>query len=275
MDHDRTALVTLEEYRQNLPVIRKELANAKDNAHRLSLLADASASAAKLQRMEQAGEFDTEEELDDARDIRRAMYRLEAKAEIAIAQSPYGTSDPWEGAERGRRQKVSRYRKAYRELSSLLETNLDGVADRVRVGVDEHFLPPAKVRQRMKRAHDSTWGGCVSKPRTKELLIDRWGARCFGCGWPARWPNGDMRESMLEIEHLVPRSNARGAELANCVLICKECSLAKGTKLTMEELRLKNAREDHLYCALSELPDLDEHRAWAVEAEAAEVADAG
>ena len=274
MDHDRTALVALEEYRQKLPGIRKELANAKDNAHRLSLLADASASAAKLQRMEQAGEFDTEEELDDARDIRRAMYRLEAKAEIALAQSPYGTSDPWEGAERGRRQKVSRYRKAYRELSSLLETNLDGVADRVRVGVDEHFLPPAKVRQRMKRAHDSTWNGCVSKPRTKELLIDRWGARCFGCGWPARWPNGDVGRSMLEIEHLVPRSKARGDELANCVLICKECSPAKGT-MTMEELRLENARKDHLYCALSELPDLDEHRAWAVEAEAAEVADAG
>ena len=268
----------------------EELAQAEDNGRRMNLIEAAEVIAKALSV--RAADLDVNGEVDIGlkaqlleaiSDARKGMAEFELDAEVEVVKTPKGT--PMKAVQPGLRQKVMRIRKSYEELPEVVAAETSApvttigvadIADFVRDRMRRTDSTASKVRAALLRKRDdeakargNKWHGSIGKVRTKELLIECWGPRCMGCGWDARWPNGDVRKSMLEVEHLDARKNGGGDELTNCGLSCKECNLAKDDKLTMHELRQANARKGYLYCALSELPDLDEMKAWAIDEEAA------
>lgn len=266
------------------------LAEAEENSRRMNLIEAAQAVAQVLSAT--AAEIVVNGEVDDGlkaqlleaiSDARKGMAEFELDAEVEVVKTPMGT--PMQGSTPSFRNKIARIRKSYERLPEVIAvaTNapvtaigVEDIADFVRDRMRHTDSTASRVRASLlkkwedeAKARRNKWHGSIGKVRTKELLIECWGPRCMGCGWDARWPNGDVRKSMLEVEHLDARKNGGGDELTNCGLSCKECNLAKGEKLTMHELRQANARKGHLYCALSVLPDLDEMKAWAIDEEAA------
>ena len=114
-----------------------------------------------------------------------------------------------------------------------------------------------KVR-RVKRgqprsARSASWSGRIPKEEAKDLLVDRFGAYCWGCGWEApRFPSGEYDLGLLEVDHIRARRPGDGEsggsdELYNLALLHATCNRAKGNRLTLEELRRHNADAQRIY----------------------------
>ena len=73
----------------------------------------------------------------------------------------------------------------------------------------------------------------ISAREAKQLLLERDGLRCQGCGWIP--PHADY----LQRDHKKPRSLGGSDTLDNSGLLCGPCNMAKGNKLTLHELRVK------------------------------------
>ena len=57
-----------------------------------------------------------------------------------------------------------------------------------------HNLAVAKRggRNRKRTTRSSSWSGRISKDEAKDLLVNEFGAECWGCGWEApKFPNGE------------------------------------------------------------------------------------
>jgi 5-methylcytosine-specific restriction endonuclease McrA len=82
--------------------------------------------------------------------------------------------------------------------------------------------------------------------RKKELrnqLYERDGTKCHYCGieekdfptvWGKTFYGGIKRGRILEIDHI---DNSLGDDVANCVLACALCNMAKSDKFTYEEFK--------------------------------------
>ena len=75
-----------------------------------------------------------------------------------------------------------------------------------------HALRSAAGGRRGTRqsTQSSSWSGRISKDEAKQLLMDKFGPRCWGCGYEPRRPNGSLDETLLEVDHIRARRAAQG-----------------------------------------------------------------
>ena len=126
-------------------------------------------------------------------------------------------------------------------------------------------LTPATTR---RAPISTTWTGVIPKDEVKAILIERFGPVCWGCGFPARRPNGTVNMAQLEVDHMRARNAKEGVkgddELYNLALLCAHCNRTKGNRLTLAETRDKNAHDGALYVdTIGELVDLFEAQQFA------------
>lgn len=113
---------------------------------------------------------------------------------------------------------------------------------------DEDPAPHYNLRQAQRGRPSSTqtasWSGRISKEDAKKLLIQRFGPRCWGCGYLPRRPNGSLDDTLLEVDHIRARRSTEGKagndELYNLALLHRTCNGIKRNKLTLEQLREYN-----------------------------------
>ena len=131
-----------------------------------------------------------------------------------------------------------------------------------------HELGQARRRQRSTQS--ASWSGRIPKNEAKQLLIDKFGPVCWGCGYEPRRPNRSIDDTLLEVDHIRARNAAEGTqgndELYNLALLHRTCNLTKRNRLTLEELRTHNAHHGLLYVSTTgELVDLYEATMFAAE----------
>ena len=140
---------------------------------------------------------------------------------------------------------------------------------------DEDPAPHPEFRQSSRRGkptstQTSTWSGRISKDDAKQMLIDRFGPVCWGCGYEPRRPNGTLDLRLLELDHIRARRASEGKpggdELFNLALLHTTCNGIKKNKLTLEQLREYNALNGLLYVdSKDHLVDLYEAQEFAYE----------
>ena len=131
------------------------------------------------------------------------------------------------------------------------------------------FHPLAQTRRGRRSAQSASWSGRIPKDEAKQLLIDRFGPVCWGCGYEPRRPNGTLDDMLLEVDHIRAKKASEGKqgddELYNLALLHRTCNGIKRNKLTLEELRSDNALNGRLYVnTMSDLVDLFEAQQYAV-----------
>ena len=130
-----------------------------------------------------------------------------------------------------------------------------------------HDLPPVKRGQK-KSVRSASWSGRIPKDEAKDLLVKKFGPYCWGCGWEApKFPNGEYDLGLLEVDHIWARNDQAtdsggSDELYNLALLHATCNRRKGNRLTLEELRQKNAYDQRIY---GNLVHLGEATAFAAE----------
>ena len=123
----------------------------------------------------------------------------------------------------------------------------------------EPFYNLFKPKRGRKSVRTSSWSGRIPKDEAKQILIDEFGAECWGCGWEApTFPNGERDLTLLEVDHIWAKKDANTAEggndeLYNLALLHRTCNGIKGNRLTLEELRQKNADEQHAYKSVKDM----------------------
>ena len=130
--------------------------------------------------------------------------------------------------------------------------------------------PPRPPRGRLPTTQSATWSGQISKNDAKELLIQRFGPVCWGCGYKPERPNGTLDLTLLEVDHIRARRAVEGVEgddeLYNLALLHRTCNGIKRNRLTLEQLRQYNADNGLLYVnTISELVDLFEATRYAAQ----------
>ena len=133
-----------------------------------------------------------------------------------------------------------------------------------------HHQLPAAQRPGRQSTQSASWSGRIPKEDAKQLLINRFGPVCWGCGYEPRRPNGSLDETLLEVDHIRARRAAAGTpgndELYNLALLHRTCNGIKRNRLTLEELRSHNAMHGLLYVnSLADLVDLYEATQFAAE----------
>ena len=125
---------------------------------------------------------------------------------------------------------------------------------------------PSKTATPFKR--NSAWKGAVPTSICWELLLDRWGSRCWGC-------TQERMNLLLVVAHLDPRNPKEGSgmrpgtdELDNLVLLCggyqgsPNCNAQMRNDKTLDELREYN-RGRGMTIDTSHFPDDRDRRDWA------------
>ena len=139
---------------------------------------------------------------------------------------------------------------------------------------DEDPAPHHALRQPRRGARQSTqsssWSGRIPKDEAKQLLMDKFGPECWGCGYEPRRPNGSLDETLLEVDHIRARKAAHATqgndELYNLALLHRTCNGIKRNRMTLEELRNHNAMHGLLYVErVTDLVDLYEATQFAAE----------
>ena len=141
---------------------------------------------------------------------------------------------------------------------------------------DDEDPEPFHNLQRVKRgrrgrkgsARSASWSGRIPKDEAKALLVKEFGPYCWGCGWEApKFPSGEYDLGLLEVDHIWARNDQEtdsggSDELYNLALLHATCNRRKGNRLTLEQLRTKNAFEQRTY---GPLVHLGESTAFAAE----------
>lgn len=118
---------------------------------------------------------------------------------------------------------------------------------------------PSTRRNRKTSVRSASWSGRIPKEEAKELLVKKFGATCWGCGWEApKFPNGKYDLGLLEVDHIwalrdSSTTNGGSDELYNLALLHPTCNRRKGSRLTLEELRRQNADDQRVYGPLVHL----------------------
>ena len=132
-----------------------------------------------------------------------------------------------------------------------------------------HGLQQSRGRAR-QTTQSSSWSGRIPKEDAKQLLINKFGPLCWGCGYEPRRPNGSLDETLLEVDHIRARKAAQGTqgndELYNLALLHRTCNGIKRNRMTLEELRNHNGMNGLLYVdKVADLVDLYEATQFAAE----------
>lgn len=67
--------------------------------------------------------------------------------------------------------------------------------------------------------------GMLQGYETKEYLLEKWGRKCAYCG---------IRNSPLQVDHIIPRSRGGSHRISNLTLACGPCNQLKGNKTAAE-----------------------------------------
>ena len=74
----------------------------------------------------------------------------------------------------------------------------------------------------------------------RQLLIERDGKRCQGCGWKPEYAD------YLQVDHKKPRTLKGTDDMTNYALLCDPCNRKKSNKLTLHQLREARASEGRM-----------------------------
>ncbi len=126
-----------------------------------------------------------------------------------------------------------------------------------------------RVLAKSRSVQNANWSGLIPKEQAKQLLVDKFGPVCWGCGYEPRRPNGTLDLTLLEVDHIRARHPTDGVpgddELYNLALLHRTCNGVKGNRLTLEELRHHNGENGWLYVEKdADLVDLVEAQDFAV-----------
>ena len=114
-----------------------------------------------------------------------------------------------------------------------------------------HSLTTGRRRRGKISTQTASWSGKISTDAAKELLIERFGPVCWGCGYLPRRPNGSIDDTLLEVDHIRARRPTVGTpgddELYNLALLHRTCNGIKRNSMTLEQLREHNALNGLLY----------------------------
>ena len=114
-------------------------------------------------------------------------------------------------------------------------------------------------RGQERSARSASWSGRLPKEEAKQLLVEKFGPYCWGCGWEApTFPNGERDLGLLEVDHIWARNDrdtvsGGSDELYNLALLHATCNRRKSNRLTLEELRSQNADGQRIYGPLVHL----------------------
>ena len=137
--------------------------------------------------------------------------------------------------------------------------------DRAKKGLDPFPVPEPVIMDKPPAVKEVSTTGRLN---IKQLLIDQFGPKCFGCGASAVLPNGGIDEHFLTVDHIYPKKRANGIpgndELYNSGLLCDPCNRIKNNRLTVEQLRAHNASKNRLRVPYEELQDMLAVLDWAV-----------
>ena len=126
-------------------------------------------------------------------------------------------------------------------------------------------------RNRKRTTRSSSWSGRISKDEAKDLLVNEFGAECWGCGWEApKFPNGEYDLALLEVDHIWARNDVHtddggSDELYNLALLHSTCNKLKSNRLTLEQLRQANYQMMRNYKPLTEMVHLGQATQFAFE----------
>ncbi len=90
------------------------------------------------------------------------------------------------------------------------------------------------LETRMKK-FDETERDPYTNARKKEILLERHGSVCQGCGI-------ELHERYLELDHQLPRADGGSNLLRNRILLCGPCNKLKRHLYTISWLRRENKR---------------------------------
>ena len=74
----------------------------------------------------------------------------------------------------------------------------------------------------------------------KDYLTETFGLQCWGCNFVA--PD----DRYLQLDHVDPKAAGGSNHLDNRALLCGPCNMTKGDRITINELRRQNTKEDRL-----------------------------
>lgn len=100
----------------------------------------------------------------------------------------------------------------------------------------ETAVPFLKTKKRI----DEPKGPKMSRAQMVEILLDKDGSVCQGCGREF----DDKR--YLQLDHNAPRSSGGINHISNRVLLCGPCNLAKSDDITLVGLRKYNRKNDYM-----------------------------
>ena len=134
-------------------------------------------------------------------------------------------------------------------------------------------VDPSSAHELKVVRHDKAtgWSGSIPKEEAKRLLIERFGAQCWGCGYQPLRPNGTLDAGLLEVDHIRARNAQDGVggddELYNLALLHPTCNKVKSNRMrTLEELRDHNVHAGTLWVdGRDELIDLFTAQQYAVQ----------
>ncbi len=98
----------------------------------------------------------------------------------------------------------------------------------------------------------------LSHAEMKEILINRFGVECWGCGFEP--PNNDDR--YLHLDHINPQSSGGTNDIDNRSILCQPCNSKKLNTMTLDGLRRENNKEKYLKKSQSQLIDIPSAMQW-------------
>lgn len=101
--------------------------------------------------------------------------------------------------------------------------------------------PAAPYLQQIERGKERR--PLFSKEKMKDILIEQWGALCWGCGFEP--PNRDDR--FFDLDHNLPKAGGGTNDLDNRAILCRPCNGRKSNTLTIDGLRQANKRDGYWY----------------------------
>ena len=110
----------------------------------------------------------------------------------------------------------------------------------------------------LKQVYNAEPENYHSHNEMKEILINQFGVECWGCGFEPP----DKDERYLHLDHINPKSSGGSNDIDNRSILCQPCNSKKLNTMTLEGLRRKNKRENHLKKSQTELIDISSAMQW-------------
>ena len=114
--------------------------------------------------------------------------------------------------------------------------------------LDTHYRTTAPVRTDtgetaapfLEPVYTQNEKSALTHREMKDYLTETFGLQCWGCNFVA--PD----DRYLQLDHVDPKAAGGSNHLDNRALLCGPCNMTKGDRITINELRRQNTKEDRL-----------------------------